>query len=113
MSQLGPSSDEEKPEVLLRRFFEQHGYVRVANVILREQMKQFYHKGYEVRLVVKTESELAFVRQLLTQIGFKAGKPFQKHNRIVQPVYGKSAVEWFSPTTLNENEGRSRRRKPR
>jgi hypothetical protein len=109
VSPLRPSSADEKPDVLLKQFFQQHGYVRVANETRKEQLGQKYKKGYEVRLVVKTQSELAHIRQLLHQIGFKAGKPFQKHSRIVQPIYGQSAVEWFSSTTLSEGKGARRK----
>ncbi|HRQ37948.1 MAG TPA: hypothetical protein PLD25_08540 [Chloroflexota bacterium] len=83
-------------EVLLAWYFQRNGYVRVVNEERRQQLGQMYKKGYEVRLVVNNEKELAHIRHLLEQIGFKAGKPFQKHCRIVQPVYGKRSVEWFS-----------------
>ncbi len=111
MGQLRPSSADERPDVLLKQFFQQHGYVRVANETRKEQLGQKYKKGYEVRLVAKTQSELVHIRQLLHQVGFKAGKPFQKYSRIVQPIYGKSAVEWFTSATLSEGKGKSRKRK--
>ncbi len=63
-------------------------------------MGQKYKKGYEVRLVVKTWREVMRIRQLLHCVGFKAGRPFKKHSRIVQPIYGKAAVEWFLSTSL-------------
>lgn len=111
MNQRCPSSTDEKPEVLLKQFFQQHGYVRGPNETRKKQLGQTYKKGYEVRLVAKTQSELAHIRHLLGQIGFKAGKPFRKHGRIVQPIYGKSAVEWFSSSTVNEGEGRKRKQR--
>lgn len=79
----------------MKRFFRQHGYVRVTNLDLREELGQKYKKGYEVRLVAVSQRELTWLRRLLKQAGFKPGKPFQKHSRIVQPIYGREAVEWF------------------
>lgn len=100
MSRLPQSSADEGPEVLLRRFFQESGYVRVADQARRKEMGSDYRRGYEVRLVVETHGELAQIRQLLRQVGFKAGAPFKKHNRIVQPIYGKAAVEWFLSTSV-------------
>ena len=111
MRPLQPFRVDERAEVLLKQFFQQYGYVRVANETRKEQQGRKYKKGYEVRLAVKTHSELAHIRQLLRQIGLKAGKPFQKHSRIVQPIYGQSAVEWFLSTPIGESKGESRKRK--
>jgi len=95
MSRLPQTAAGDSAEALLRQSFRQDGYVRVVNKARRKEMGRKYRKGYEVRLVVKTPPELTQVRQLLRQIGFKPGKPFEKHRRIVQPIYGKAAVEWF------------------
>lgn len=89
-----PSLSTEEPEIALRQFFQQHGYVRVANKERKEQSAK-YKKGSEVRLVAQTESELKLIRHWLEQVGFKPGKPFRKHSRLVQPIYGKAAVDWF------------------
>lgn len=83
------------PEALLLRYFRRNGYIRTVNVKRRQQLGQKYKKGYEVRLVANSESELAHIRTLLEQVGFKAGKPFRKHYQMVQPVYGKKIMEWF------------------
>lgn len=91
-----PLLSDEEPEIALRQFFQQHGYVRVADKERKEQGAK-YKKGCEVRLVARTESELMLIRHWLEQVGFKPGKPFRKHNRLVQPIYGKAAVEWFLP----------------
>ena len=100
MSQLPQVVADGSPEGLLRQAFRRSGYVRVANQTRRKEMGQKYKKGYEVRLVGKTRAELTQIRRLLRRVGFKAGKPFEKHSRIVQPIYGKAAVEWFLSTSL-------------
>lgn len=100
MSRLSQPAVDKSAEVLLRQSFHRGGYVRVVNKARRKQMGRNYKKGYEVRLVVKTPRELAQIRQLLRQVGFAAGQPFQKHRRIVQPIYGKAAVEWFLSTSV-------------
>jgi uncharacterized membrane protein affecting hemolysin expression len=50
--------------------------------------------------VATNEDELVEIRRLLEQLGFKPGKPFQKKRQIIQPIYGKEAVEWFLSTKL-------------
>ena len=102
MSRIRSSSSDEEPAVLLKHVYERSVYIRVANLTRKEELGQKYKKGYEVHLVAKTRGELANVRRLLRQLGFKVGKPFQKHRRIVQPIYGKSAVKWFSSSTADE-----------
>ena len=79
----------------LKKLFKASGYVRLAHRELREKLGQKYKKGYEVRFVLSTKTELNQARQWLSQMGFKPGKPFAKHRRVVQPVYGRAAVEWF------------------
>ncbi len=85
-----------KPEALLVELFQRSGYMRVPNAERRDEEKQAYKKGYEIRLVVDTKRELADVRRLLRQLELKGGKPFQKGNRWVQPIYGKAALDRFS-----------------
>ncbi len=87
---------DDRPDALLAQFFRQSGYIRRPDVERREQLGYTrYKKGYEVRLVVRTQRELAQVRRLVRQAGFAPGKPFQKHHQLVQPVYGKAAVDYF------------------
>jgi hypothetical protein len=90
----------ESPETLVRRCFRDGGCVRVVDKVRRKKMGQLYKKGYEVRLVVKTRAELLQVRELLRQVGFNPAKTFVKRNQIVQPIYGKAAVEWFLSTSV-------------
>ncbi|RME48593.1 MAG: hypothetical protein D6791_02890 [Chloroflexi bacterium] len=86
----------QEAEAFLRELFQRNGYVRVPNEKRRQEVgSQKYKKGYEVRLVANSEEELEEIRQALRQLGFRPARPFQKHRQIVQPVYGKQAVEWF------------------
>ena len=88
-------SPQTSAEGLLITFFERNGCVRLADEKRRQQLGQKYKKGYEVRLVAYSEEELKNIRQLLLRVGFKAGKPYKKNYQIVQPIYGKTAVDWF------------------
>ena len=83
-----------EPEVVLRKFFRQHGCVRIADEERKLQDPK-YKKGCEVRLRARTESELLQIQQLLIEVGFKPGKPYRNNSRLIQPIYGKDAVEWF------------------
>ncbi len=93
-------SDQE-PEIALKQYFQQHGYVRRPDKERRKRVAS-YKKGWEVRLTVKTESELTLIRHWLEQVGLKPGKPYRKFKRIVQPIYGKVATEWFSSEDRQE-----------
>lgn len=99
MGRLPRSAGEENATVLLRQLFQRGGCVRVADKARRTEKGLRYSKSYEVRLVVKTRAELLQVRELVRQVGFTPATTFLKHNRIVQPIYGKSAVEWFLTTS--------------
>ncbi|MBI5042849.1 MAG: hypothetical protein HZC10_03265 [Nitrospirae bacterium] len=85
----------EKSEYLLMKYFKRNGYIRQRNEKLAKLLGQRYKKGYEVRFVAKTENELREIRLLLNKTGFKLGKPFKKHKQLIEPVYGKQAVEKF------------------
>lgn len=80
----------------LRATYASGGYMRVPNP---ERQKNEgptkYKKGLEVRFVVRSRSELALIRRLLSQAGFRPGRPFQKGNRFLQPLYGYEAVSRF------------------
>jgi uncharacterized membrane protein affecting hemolysin expression len=97
----GTNMANKQPAVQLKQFFQRNGYVRMADKKrINELGRQRYKKGYEVRLVATNEDELVEIRRLLEQLGFKPGKPFQKKRQIIQPIYGKEAVEWFLSTKL-------------
>jgi hypothetical protein len=82
-------------EALLVGLFLRNGYVRSPSETRRDREGREYKKGYEVRLVLNTREELAQARRLLAQAGLRAGRPFAKHRRIVQPIYGREALERF------------------
>jgi hypothetical protein len=93
--------EKESAAIQLRQLFRRNGYVRVPNVKrIKRSGRQKYKKGYEVRLVARSTDELKQIRLLLRQIKFKAAKPFRKGRRIIQPIYGRAAIEWFAPTKL-------------
>jgi hypothetical protein len=85
-----------RPEFELVEFFHRNGYMRVPNEALRQESPREYKKGYEIRLVARTQQELATMRRLLRQVDLRAGKPFPKHNQWVQPVYGRDAMDLFN-----------------
>ena len=76
-------------------WFERGGYIRRCDPQRRAREGERYKKGYEVRFVLDSEDALRVVRRLLTAAKLQPGKPFRKHQRIVQPVYGRTTVEWF------------------
>ncbi len=86
----------EEPEVVLKKLFLQRGFVRIADQE-RKLKDPKYKKGWEVRLMARTESELKQIQLWLIEVGFKPGKPFRQSSRLIQPIYGKDAFEWFKP----------------
>lgn len=85
------------PEVVehLTDLFRKNGYVRWPNRDRRAAEKDKYKKGYEVRLVATSPTELQFIRRLLAAAGFDLANPFPKARQWRQPVYGKEAVSRF------------------
>ena len=80
----------------LAGFFRRNGYVRMQNAErAAEDGWEHYKKGDEVRLVAESVQELALVRRLLREAGFKPGRPFVKGRQFRQPVYGRQAVARF------------------
>jgi hypothetical protein len=79
----------------LAALFRRNGYVRWPNRDRRIAEKAAYRKGYEVRLVADSPTELKAIRRLLKAAGFAAANPFPKARRWRQPVYGKEAVARF------------------
>jgi len=74
--------------------FARCGYVRRRDADRRVREGRSYKKGYEVRFVLDSSDELRAVRRLLQAVGLRPGRPFHKHRRLVQPVYGRAAVDW-------------------
>ena len=79
----------------LAAYFHRNGYVRRVDAVRRIVDGQLYKKGAEVRLVADTRVELAEIRRLLKQAGFKRGRPFTKANQWRQPLYGVEEVARF------------------
>lgn len=83
----------------LRRMFVDGGYIRTQSRADAEEFgTDVYKKGHEVRLTLSSMSEAAEARECLEAVGLRGGKPYQKHARVIQPVYGLEAVEWFLAT---------------
>jgi hypothetical protein len=66
-----------------------------ADAELRHKLGDQYKRGFELRIAVHNERELAELRRVLAALGFKPSRPFPKVHRIVQPVYGRAAVARF------------------
>ncbi len=79
----------------LREIYHRNGYMRFPKMDRRREEKTNYKKGWEVRLVVKSDEELERVRRMLAQAGLKPGRPFKKARQWALPVYGKQAVAFF------------------
>lgn len=84
-----------QPASELLDWFERTGYVRRYDPQRRIDERHEYKKGSEVRFVLASKSETSTVRQLLRAVGLHSGRPFDKHGRIVLPVYGEEALRWF------------------
>ena len=80
----------------LSELLERNGCVREPDLAHRKKVGcRSYKKGWEVRLTLKTRAELAEARRLLRLVGFSPGRPFDKADQVIQPVYGRLAVEQF------------------
>ena len=84
-----------RPEFTLVEFYRRNGYMRVPNETLREDAPREYKKGYEIRLIARSQRELTAMRRLIRQVDLRPGKPFPKHNQWVQPIYGRDAMDLF------------------
>ena len=94
-SQIKPT----KAEALLIERFLRGGCVRTPNPARRKAVskakRRKYKKGYEIRFVTRTATELRRLQKLLAEAGLKFGKPYRKARQIIQPVYGRQSVERF------------------
>lgn len=83
--------------VMLKNLFKTHGRIRKPNLKLQKKVgSTTYKKGYEVRLITKNKTEARLVSKALREVGLKAGSFYANHTRFIVPVYGQSAVEWFT-----------------
>ena len=91
--------DEVTPSALaaayLAAYFHRNGYLRLPNRDRRQAASRSYKKGYEVRLVANSETELATIRHLLRAVGFEPGRAFVHASQWRQPIYGRQAVARF------------------
>ncbi|MBI4675551.1 MAG: hypothetical protein HY741_28235 [Chloroflexi bacterium] len=69
-----------------------NSYARVPSAERQDEGWTAYKKGYELRIVVKTQDDLKQLRRLLLDAGIQPGKAFRKAKQWVVPVYGKAAV---------------------
>ena len=80
----------------LSAFFLRNGYVRRQDPKrYKAQGYRLYKKGFEIRLMANSRTELRQIRSLLRALGFKPGRPFAKNSRMCQPVYGREALADF------------------
>jgi len=82
-----------------------NSYARVPNAERQDEGWAAYKKGYELRIVVKTQHELKQLRRLLLAAEIQPGKAFRKAQQWVVPVYGKAAV-----TELLKYKSKARRK---
>jgi hypothetical protein len=80
----------------LRDLFLRTGYVRRYHPSVRRKVgSERYKKGFEVRLTLHSLREARAVAGWLRQVGLKPGRAYSKHGKVIQPVYGRAALEWF------------------
>ena len=77
----------------LAEYLRANSYARVPNAARQEEGYESYKKGYELRIVVKSQLDLKKVQSLLRKQGITPGKAFRKAQQWVLPVYGKDAVK--------------------
>jgi hypothetical protein len=86
----------EKAALRLQELFLQAGYIRRYRPAVREARgSDQYKKGFEVRLTLASPEQVPLVARWLRQVGLKPGRAYQKHSRTIQPVYGRTALDWF------------------
>lgn len=69
-----------------------NSYARVPIADRQEEGWGTYKKGYELRIVVKSQDDLKKLRRLLLDAGIQPGKAYRKARQWVVPVYGKVYV---------------------
>ena len=102
-------------------FFLRSGVVRRPRPELLKAGSEAYKHGWEVRLVLRSASELRRVRSLLARAGFRVANAYAKAIYWVQPVYGQLAVYRFEleafragqPGAASPRRGTQRRRSPK
>ncbi len=102
-------------QIELVRYFLRDGYVRSPVIARLSEGPRQYKKGHEVRIVADSNLELAQIGELIESVGLPKGKPFMKHSKLIQPMYGKEAAKsiltWLShvlPEQIADVESRKR-----
>jgi hypothetical protein len=80
-------------------------YERVPNSKKRTQEKTNYKKGYEVRIILNNIEETRIIKAILNGKEIHTGKPFEKHSKIVLPIYGYENTMAFLKTIKKANSG--------
>lgn len=80
----------------LAYFLQRNSCLRRPSSQRRKEGAEAYKKGWELRIVVDSSSELAQVRRLLRTAGLTPAKAYRKRQKWVQPVYGREAVTRLS-----------------
>ncbi|MGQ0553224.1 MAG: hypothetical protein ACT4PU_08380 [Planctomycetota bacterium] len=96
----------------LAKWYHRNGYVRRLNPKRRRAEKSAYKKGDEVRLVANSLKEVAAIKRMLKQAGFRAGRPFEHSRQYRVPIYGRQEVARFLALVAKPSSGKSTRKAP-
>ncbi|MEW6685195.1 MAG: hypothetical protein AB1393_03195 [Candidatus Edwardsbacteria bacterium] len=86
----------------IRRLYEERGYLKI------KRQTHTSHQGQELRFSTTSQSEANSLKKAMKALGFKSGKPFEKHSRIIIPYYGAEQVLNFFKL-INPCQKRGRR----
>lgn len=96
------SVSELKARHFLEQVFLRNGYLRIR---VRKKVKdkkglgiselKQSGKGYEIRIIPEDSEELEMIRAAISELGLNVSNTFIKHNRIIQPIYGKQITLEF------------------
>lgn len=92
----------------LAYYFARNGYVRGRSHDRLDEGHATYKKGWEVRLVLYSSSEVDEARRLIERAGMRPGRVFQKHQCWIQPIYGQEAVMRFKSVPRASHQKRVR-----
>ena len=104
-----PAGGRALPDGLVKRFC-RSGNIRRPHLERLCEGSTGYKKGWEVRIVVADAGEVLEVQRLLVRAGLRVAAPYRKGRRMVQPVYGREAVQRFEASLAPRAAGG---RKPR
>lgn len=77
-------------------FLQRNSCLRRPNSLRKKEGAEAYKKGWEMRIVVESATELTQLRRLLRKSGQTPAKAYRKRNKWIQPVYGREAVKVLS-----------------